>query len=104
LWGEAQVILVTPLTAVASAAYCAQARQSDCIRWHCFRADCHQLCVRFVGVLVAVPVSAAIGVLVRFGLKLYLKSEIHQGLGAGGKATAQTVPDIDLVDRQRISL
>lgn len=36
----------------------------------------------FVGVLVAVPVSAAIGVLIRFGLELYLKSAIYRGVGA----------------------
>ncbi len=34
----------------------------------------------FVGVLVAVPVSAAIGVLIRFGLELYLKSAIYKGV------------------------
>jgi predicted PurR-regulated permease PerM len=33
----------------------------------------------FVGVLVAVPVAAAIAVLVRFGLKLYLASDVYQG-------------------------
>jgi predicted PurR-regulated permease PerM len=36
----------------------------------------------FVGVLVAVPVSAAIGVLIRFGLELYLKSPIYRGAKA----------------------
>ena len=33
----------------------------------------------FVGMLLAVPVAAAIGVLVRFGLQLYLKSSLYQG-------------------------
>ena len=33
----------------------------------------------FVGVLVAVPVAAAIGVLVRFALKLYLESSVYTG-------------------------
>ena len=33
----------------------------------------------FVGMLIAVPVAAAIGVLVRFGLQLYLKSSFYQG-------------------------
>ncbi|MDP6353237.1 MAG: AI-2E family transporter [Alphaproteobacteria bacterium] len=37
----------------------------------------------FVGVLLAVPVAAVIGVLVRFGLAHYLESEIYRG-GAGG--------------------
>ena len=35
----------------------------------------------FVGVLVAVPVAAACGVLVRFGLDAYLKSEVYTGKG-----------------------
>ncbi len=35
----------------------------------------------FVGVLVAVPVAAAIGVLVRFGLNAYLQSEVYIGKG-----------------------
>ncbi len=33
----------------------------------------------FLGLLVAVPVSAAIGVLVRFGLRSYLASPVYQG-------------------------
>ena len=36
----------------------------------------------FVGVLVAVPVAAAIGVLIRFALRLYLASPIYKGGGA----------------------
>ena len=36
----------------------------------------------FVGVLVAVPVAAAVGVLIRFALRLYLASPIYRG-GAG---------------------
>jgi len=35
----------------------------------------------FVGVLVAVPMAAAIGVLIRFGLSLYLASPIYRGGG-----------------------
>jgi predicted PurR-regulated permease PerM len=35
----------------------------------------------FVGVLVAVPMAAAIGVLIRFGLRLYLASPIYKGGG-----------------------
>jgi predicted PurR-regulated permease PerM len=37
----------------------------------------------FVGVLVAVPVAAAIGVLVRFALELYLESSVYGGAGRG---------------------
>lgn len=47
----------------------------------------------FVGVLVAVPVSAAIGVLIRFGLKLYLQSAIYKGSGATAAVVQQTVDD-----------
>jgi len=36
----------------------------------------------FVGVLVAVPVAAAVGVLVRFALNLYLESNVYKGKGA----------------------
>lgn len=36
----------------------------------------------FVGILLAVPVAAVIGVLVRFGLKQYLASPIYTGLSA----------------------
>jgi len=35
-----------------------------------------------VGVLVAVPIAAAVGVLVRFALKVYLSSDVYQGEGA----------------------
>jgi predicted PurR-regulated permease PerM len=33
----------------------------------------------FVGVLVAVPIAAAIGVLVRFALNIYLHSRVYSG-------------------------
>jgi predicted PurR-regulated permease PerM len=33
----------------------------------------------FVGVLVAVPIAAAIGVIVRFGLYAYLESNLYRG-------------------------
>lgn len=36
----------------------------------------------FVGLLIAVPASAAIGVLARFGLSQYLQSELYNGQGA----------------------
>ncbi len=35
----------------------------------------------FVGMLLAVPVAAAIGVLVRFGLQVYLTSTLYEGAG-----------------------
>lgn len=36
----------------------------------------------FVGLLVAVPLAAAVGVLVRFGLRQYLESRYYKGLGS----------------------
>jgi predicted PurR-regulated permease PerM len=45
----------------------------------------------FVGVLVAVPMAAAIGVLIRFGLSLYLASPIYRG-GGQGEAGSGPVP------------
>lgn len=47
----------------------------------------------FVGVLVAIPVSAAIGVLIRFGLKLYLQSAIYKGTAGDGEPVRQTADD-----------
>ena len=49
----------------------------------------------FVGVLVAVPIAAAIGVLVRFALKVYLESDVYRGKGpdlAGPAVKGPTVP------------
>jgi predicted PurR-regulated permease PerM len=45
----------------------------------------------FVGVLVAVPMAAAIGVLIRFGLSLYLASPIYRG-GGQDEAESGRVP------------
>jgi predicted PurR-regulated permease PerM len=44
----------------------------------------------FVGVLVAVPIAAAIGVLVRFALRIYLASPVYSGIvpDAPGTLTA----------------
>lgn len=48
----------------------------------------------FVGLLVAVPVAAAVGVIVRFGLELYLGSSLYTGAGAHYRdAPARTTPD-----------
>lgn len=38
----------------------------------------------FVGMLIAVPTAACIGVLVRFGIKQYLASELYLGTGSHG--------------------
>jgi predicted PurR-regulated permease PerM len=42
----------------------------------------------FLGLLMAVPIAAAIGVLMRFGLSLYLKSSVY-----GSADTTHSVPD-----------
>lgn len=42
----------------------------------------------FVGMLVAVPVAAAIGVLVRYGLDVYLGSSVYQGEGGAPSPVA----------------
>jgi len=38
----------------------------------------------FVGVVIAVPVSAVIGVLARFGITRYKESALYRGTDAGG--------------------
>jgi predicted PurR-regulated permease PerM len=40
----------------------------------------------FVGILVAVPVAAAFGVLVRFALDTYLASSVYRGTGHAADA------------------
>ncbi|WP_072371398.1 AI-2E family transporter [Hyphomicrobium sp. NDB2Meth4] len=42
----------------------------------------------FVGVLVAVPIAAAVGVLVRFALKIYLASPLYSGIAPPATLTA----------------
>jgi predicted PurR-regulated permease PerM len=37
----------------------------------------------FVGVMIAIPAAAAVGVLVRYALNRYLQSPIYQGSDAG---------------------
>jgi predicted PurR-regulated permease PerM len=39
----------------------------------------------FVGLLVAIPAAAAVGVLVRYALSRYLASPIYRGTGTGGR-------------------
>ena len=49
----------------------------------------------FVGMLVAVPVAAAIGVLVRYGLKVYLASPVYHGHDAPeAAASARAAPPV----------
>ncbi|MFT3732257.1 MAG: hypothetical protein QM780_12710 [Hyphomicrobium sp.] len=47
----------------------------------------------FLGLLVAVPVSAAIGVIVRFALRTYLASSVYKGeVEAAPKDPQQSLP------------
>jgi predicted PurR-regulated permease PerM len=46
----------------------------------------------FVGVLVAVPIAAAIGVLVRFALSVYLASGVYRGTEIEPPAAPKVLP------------
>ncbi len=48
----------------------------------------------FVGLLVAVPASAAIGVLVRFGLQRYLDSDVYHGQGNPPAVREKETPSV----------
>ena len=65
--------------------------------WLMFALFAFGLLFGFVGLLVAVPVSAAIGVLVRFAISRYLQSELYHGRSraAGGHAAAEHKNDSD---------
>jgi predicted PurR-regulated permease PerM len=47
----------------------------------------------FVGALVAVPLAAAIAVLMRFALSVYLKSQVYQGVDGQGRQNILTQSD-----------
>ena len=46
----------------------------------------------FVGLLIAVPAAAAVGVLVRFAIGRYLDSPLYTGHSHPAEAPAETVP------------
>ena len=48
--------------------------------WLLFALSCFGSLFGFVGMLVAVPVAASIGVLMRFGIAQYQRSLLYQGL------------------------
>jgi predicted PurR-regulated permease PerM len=52
--------------------------------WLIFALFAFSLLFGIVGTLIAVPVSAAIGVLVRFGLSRYLDSDVYRGHATSG--------------------
>jgi predicted PurR-regulated permease PerM len=54
----------------------------------------------FVGVLVAVPIAAAIGVLVRFALNIYLASPLYSGIESATPATALPTAPVSLPPSQ----
>ena len=48
----------------------------------------------FVGLLIAVPAAASVGVLVRFALSRYLASDLYQGQTGGLPISDETaIPD-----------
>jgi predicted PurR-regulated permease PerM len=51
--------------------------------WLMFALFAFGLLFGFVGLLVAIPIAAAIGVLVRYALARYLASPLYRGTGAG---------------------
>jgi uncharacterized membrane protein YdjX (TVP38/TMEM64 family) len=56
----------------------------------------------FVGILLAVPVSAMIGVLCRFALSRYLGSDLYDPAFAG--PVAARPPDPGMTERERLRL
>jgi predicted PurR-regulated permease PerM len=46
----------------------------------------------FVGLLLAVPLAAAVGVLMRFGLRKYLQSSLYHGAPPGGDPLQESPP------------
>ncbi len=59
--------------------------------WLIFALFAFSFLFGFVGTLVAVPVAAAVAVLVRHGLQLYLESDYYRGETAAGQASGHTV-------------
>ncbi|MBM9595760.1 AI-2E family transporter [Roseitranquillus sediminis] len=54
--------------------------------WLIFALSAFGALFGFVGLLVAVPVAAIIGVLVRFGIERYRDSTLYTGIGDGGES------------------
>ncbi len=51
--------------------------------WLLFAISAFGMLFGFTGMLVAVPLAASVGVLVRFGLERYRDSDLYRGAGAG---------------------
>ncbi|OIQ76903.1 pheromone autoinducer 2 transporter [mine drainage metagenome] len=56
--------------------------------WLLFALSAFGTLFGFVGLLAAVPISATIGVLARFGVKKYLESQLYKGTGHSGQNEA----------------
>ena len=52
--------------------------------WLIFALSAFGALFGFVGLLVAVPVAASLGVLIRFGIEQYRDSLLYKGLGDDG--------------------
>jgi predicted PurR-regulated permease PerM len=61
--------------------------------WLLFALSAFGAVFGFVGMLVAVPVAAALGVLTRFGIAQYMQSRLYQGISA--QPAAPPAPDRD---------
>ena len=57
--------------------------------WLMFALSAFGVMMGFTGLLIAVPVAAAIGVLVRYALKKYLASSLYLGEGNGEEAAQE---------------
>ena len=60
--------------------------------WLLFALSCFGSLFGFVGLLVAVPVAASMGVLMRFGIAQYQRSLLYQGLDHPGTTGPKDKP------------
>ncbi|MEP1205955.1 MAG: AI-2E family transporter [Rhizobiaceae bacterium] len=61
--------------------------------WLMFSLSAFGVLMGFTGLLIAVPVAAAIGVLVRYGLKKYLASPFYLGTGPPSSSSSPPPPE-----------
>ena len=86
-WPDLQAVLLVPGVFLAGQALDAAVLSPQIVGskiglhpvWLIFALLAFSYLFGFLGLLVAVPVAAAIGVLVRFGLQSYLSSSVYQG-------------------------
>lgn len=69
--------------------------------WLLFALSAFGTVFGFVGMLIAVPVAAAIGVLTRFGIEQYRASLLYQGTTAGASRPVEVAPPAPKPKRSR---